>query len=191
MPAAENERNLPERESPQARQLRLTGSLVHRIFEHLSRSELPDDAAQYCDSRQGAWRAQLLAEGVAIQQLESCLATAREAVGNALNTALGRWVLDSQHQNSQAEVELLSKTTNGIRRHIIDRLFYDKGTLWIIDYKTARPEPAESTTAFIHRLKEEYRTQLERYHSLFPETRPIQCAIYNPLLAEKEALILY
>ncbi|MDO6745894.1 UvrD-helicase domain-containing protein [Gilvimarinus sp. 1_MG-2023] len=191
-PPPENARNLPEYEPKHARLLRITGTLIHSIFEQLCLTGLPDETETYCLNREKAWRSILLKSGVLPEDQNQCIEIARHAITQALSTRTGCWLLNNQHESSLTELELYSKSQTATRRHVIDRTFIERDTRWIIDYKTTQKEPDEALESFVTRLKEEYRPQLERYRDLFSGSEhTLQCAIYNPLLPEEHALILY
>ncbi|MGE4594001.1 MAG: UvrD-helicase domain-containing protein [Gammaproteobacteria bacterium] len=67
---------------------------------------------------------------------------------------------------------------------IIDRLFVEKGILWIVDFKTASPAPGESIDVFIGRIKQQHQEQLLHYQSILEGIfqLPAKAAIYCPAI---------
>jgi hypothetical protein len=66
----------------------------------------------------------------------------------------------------------------------MDRTFTDdRGTRWIVDYKTGVHEGGD-IEAFLNRELERYRPQLERYATLMSriDGRPIRLGLYFPVL---------
>jgi ATP-dependent exoDNAse (exonuclease V) beta subunit len=63
-------------------------------------------------------------------------------------------------------------------------LFVEKGTLWIIDFKTALPALGESTDVFIERIKKQHQEQLHHYQSVLEGIfqLPAKAAIYCPAI---------
>ena len=69
---------------------------------------------------------------------------------------------------------------------IIDRLFIDKGILWVIDYKIAQPVQDEALESFIKRQKQQHAKQLLLYKQAMSEiyTCPVRCALYCPSVSQ-------
>ena len=69
---------------------------------------------------------------------------------------------------------------------IIDRLFVEKGVLWIVDFKTASPALGEPTNAFIMRIKNQHQEQLHHYQSVLEGVfqLPAKTAIYCPAIPQ-------
>ncbi len=68
----------------------------------------------------------------------------------------------------------------------IDRLFIDKGFLWIIDYKTSQPKAHETLSDFIQRQQSQHAKQLLFYKQLMSNiySYPVRCAIYCPSISQ-------
>lgn len=80
--------------------------------------------------------------------------------------ATARWILDSEHEQSECEFELIQQGRSGPKRHVIDRTFVDGDTRWVIDYKTSTPNSGQTIDEFLAEEAEQYRSQLERYRKL-------------------------
>ena len=64
---------------------------------------------------------------------------------------------------------------------VVDRIFLDSdGQRWLIDYKTAQPQPAMSQDIFITQELSRYRGQLAKYRTLAQQLfdEPVAVAIY-------------
>ncbi|UTF60729.1 exodeoxyribonuclease V subunit beta [Gilvimarinus sp. DA14] len=184
---ADDDDNLPDAETTEARLARLTGTVIHRVFEALASGKLPPDTESYISSQQPLWRSQLMTIGVAPQQHAAAIARIKQCVSNALNSNRGRWILDCGHQDAAVEACYISPapgSSKGYRRHVIDRTFIHQGERWIIDYKTTEILADETEQALVARLREQYSAQLQRYAGLFADhIYPIKLAIYCPLLS--------
>ena len=86
--------------------------------------------------------------------------------------------LFQKRDSTQVEAEFGSADSS----IIIDRLFVEKGTLWIVDFKTALPALGESTDVFIERIKKQHQEQLHHYQSVLEGIfqLPAKAAIYCP-----------
>jgi len=69
------------------------------------------------------------------------------------------------------------------RSLVLDRIFVEDGTCWIIDYKTSSHGGGD-LDGFLESEASRYREQLKRYRKAvaISETRPIKTALYFPLL---------
>ena len=143
---------------------RCVGVVCHWIFEQLI-EEGQDFWLALQDSARQAWLNSLLHYHDLPRPLWATAVTAIErAVNNTLNDQKGRWILSGQHEESASELSLLSCFGDKVNQKIIDRCFRDdKGTLWIVDYKTSTPRPGESKDDFIEREMASYRSQLLTY----------------------------
>lgn len=67
---------------------------------------------------------------------------------------------------------------------IIDRLFVEKGILWIVDFKTASPALGEPSDVFIGRIKKQHQEQLCHYQGVLEGIfqLPVKAAIYCPAI---------
>ena len=116
-------------------------------------------------------------------------ARAREALRMTLQSADGRWVL-VQRDGAAAELALSSAAGDGVATDVIDRTFVEKGTRWIIDYKTAQKvgTPRVLSTGrvgdtAIETHADQFRPQLQRYARLFAdEGLPVRFAVFYAAL---------
>lgn len=153
---------------PGPRQL---GTLIHKALEQLA-------LKGKIDLEQ--WPALLLQTGIPKAEHETTLQSIHEAITRTQEDPRGQWILSNQHQETRCELPLSFFDKDQLKNIIIDRTFIDeKGTRWIIDYKT-------STTTDNDIDIEKYRQQLETYAKAMqlydqPEDRPICLGLYFPL----------
>lgn len=163
---------------------RIVGTVVHQWLERFAR----DGVENWTEDRLTALRPELqdamlnhgIARGRAKQPVERVLA----ALGNALRSQRGRWIL-GDHQESDCELALTG-VLDGVTVHaVIDRTFVDSdGVRWVVDYKTSESADAQGIDLFIEEEVGRYRSQLEDYKRLLgmkdPE-RQIRGALYFPI----------
>ncbi|WP_288129233.1 UvrD-helicase domain-containing protein [Microbulbifer sp.] len=182
----DEEANLPELGQVHQRWYRHAGTVAHETLATLTESpeRLATAPDQLMQELTPLWQLRLTQAGLNGGTLEKALEKVEQSVLRTLNCETGRWLLDANHQDSAAELELHSGGRE-LRRNIVDRTFIDaEGTRWIIDYKTAEPAAEEPLETFIEHQLEKYRGQLENYRRLFYQRgeRSIRCALYFPLL---------
>jgi ATP-dependent exoDNAse (exonuclease V) beta subunit len=125
----------------------------------------------------------LIALGVPAAQLDDALDRVTSALTLTLNDQRARWILSS-HADAASELRLTGVVDGAIVNLAVDRTFVDeRGTRWIVDYKTGRHEGGGLET-FLDREQERYRAQLERYATVLHKLdgRPVRMALYFPLL---------
>jgi len=182
--------NIPAREARANTTARLTGTVIHMIYDALTQQPLPEDAGAYCRAQSPRWRLLLQHQGVATEAIASALGRVQRAIGNTLTSPTGRWVLQS-HQQAQSEAGYVSRRGKGFAQQVIDRTFIADGRRWLIDYKTSEPAADQSIEAFQNTLIDEYREQLESYRDLFStEPLPLTMALYCPFLTNQLQLIV-
>lgn len=123
---------------------------------------------------------------VAKQDQHTVVMRVQEALINVLDDDTGRWLLDA-HDDAHSEWVLYTMEKSKPKAYCLDRSFIDEqGGRWIIDYKTARPDPKESMEDFLRQQKDAYLPQMQRYarlvQDLDPETRPMTLALYFPFV---------
>jgi len=98
------------------------------------------------------------------------LSKAQEQIELMYQSDIGLWIM-KEHQNEQNEYELLVEHNHQLVTRIIDRMFEDKGKLWIVDFKTGVEQEQSQI---------KYRQQLNEYaYYLSSRTDlPIHCGIY-------------
>ena len=89
-------------------------------------------------------------------------------------------------------------------RFVMDRVFFYRDSWWIVDYKTAEPNPNQAVADFVTQEVSRYRGQLdqysralsallsdqpERFESSASTTAPIKTALYFTALPRLETLL--
>ncbi|RUA06990.1 MAG: DNA helicase UvrD [Gammaproteobacteria bacterium] len=145
---------------------RALGTLVHQYYEH----QLFDPSAENI-------RNQLISIGTPPSEIEKWQAVIIKLLNNTKNDAQFEWLFkDRASARNEAEFSINGSTI------AIDRLFIDEGTLWVIDFKTAKPAEDEPLEAFIKRQQQEHTKQLQFYKTAMSEIYdyPVRCALYCP-----------
>lgn len=164
------------------------GTAVHAIFEYLHRAGVKPwqdkNSQQQQQWAMGLLRYQSLPETLLAEAVQLVL----EAVDNTVGDQRGQWLLSNRHPHSLAEQAYLVSTSGTAKKLVVDRSFVDqqgalqRGTLWIVDYKTSRPLERESQAAFLAREQEHYRQQLLDYKNIlsscYPQDYRIRTALY-------------
>lgn len=143
------------------------GSVTHWIFEVMAKQGV-DCWLQKNQQQQQQWLQALLHYHKLPELLwPQAIEKISQAVNNTLADTKGRWLFSPRHQQSFAELALMSNSDGIVRNHFIDRCFVDEaGVFWIVDYKTSTPLDNESRRDFIAREVAEYQSQLARYKAL-------------------------
>jgi ATP-dependent helicase/nuclease subunit A len=159
------------------------GTIVHRYLQRIAE----DGLWAWNDERVAAYGARLRAElallGVEPAELDAAAARVGEALRAVLADELATWILRDWPE-AGSEVALSTIRDGRLKSMRLDRTFVDeKGTRWIVDYKTSRHEGG-NLDAFLDSEVERYRPQLEAYADAMRalDARPIRLALYFPLL---------
>ena len=91
------------------------------------------------------------------------------------------WIF--KYRNSTEVEAEYSNATNTV---IIDRLFIEEGTLWVIDFKTAALNDQESIDSFIARQKTSHQKQIKKYQEVLEDffKLPSKTALYCPAVSQ-------
>ena len=185
MSESDNPLNIPEVETTSARLARHTGTVIHNALQAIVENKLVTHnscitADSFINQQHNFWKIQLQQLGWGGDNLNRALQKIATAISNTLNSEQGRWLLNSEHEQSACELSLMQKEKQDVREHIIDRTFIADGIRWIVDYKSSELEGGEPEAAFIAREMETYKAQLLRYQKLLAttETIPIKTALY-------------
>jgi ATP-dependent helicase/nuclease subunit A len=164
---------------------RLAGNLVHRILQLIGESGLEGWENSGGLSKRESWCShQLASAGVRGQKADRIINRATRAISNCLASERGMWILE-QREESHCEYAITAVFGGRPENMVLDRIFVENGTRWIIDYKTSSHSGGD-LEGFLEREAKRYRDQLQRYkHALaINEERPIRTALYFPLLDE-------
>jgi len=138
--------------------VRHAGIVVHAWLQRIAEDELRGWDAKRIDSLRPRFSTDLQRRGVAPAELERALGIVVSALKNALSDDRGRWVL-GPHPVALNEHRLRNRE----RSFRIDRYFEDdKGTKWVVDYKTSEHEGA-GVEVFLDLQRARYEAQLDAY----------------------------
>jgi ATP-dependent exoDNAse (exonuclease V) beta subunit len=165
----------------------ILGTLVHRVFE--TYVSAPDRALFLRDlkSLEPHWRLAIRYLDLQHETEDEAIAFIHESVRRTLETPSLAWVFDDQHLDSECELELSQFQSGQLRNFVIDRTFVDQNDIrWVIDYKTSKPSAGQTIDSFVAEQRENYRSQLDSYRSLFRriESRPIRTALLLTAIPE-------
>lgn len=157
------------------------GDIVHAELHR--RVECRDLSASD-ETRVTLWRNLLRSEGFETRAINQMIETIQDQIARTLDSDIGRWLLNPDHQASESEVARTLVVQGVPRNFVLDRSFVVDGIRYVIDYKTSR-FPADNDDlveikAYDHQL------QLIRYAILFEneDSRPVKAAIYFSDIAE-------
>ena len=160
------------------------GTLVHRCLELIANDGLENWSSERILPLETAYRRWLVQAGHTAADAAEGAGTVVSALCRTLESNAGRWVLAQQNEAAAEQAWSSRDTRDGEAvavNHVIDRIFVADGCRWIVDYKTIRA-PTADQEAFLAARAAEYRSQLERYASLFAaDARPLRLAIFFPL----------
>ncbi len=162
---------------------RITGTVTHRFLQQIATDGLDHWNEERIERRRPAIRAMLAGSGIDPSELAEAEARTIEALLAAITEDTGRWILSS-HADARTELALAVWGPDGPETHIIDRSFVDdKGTCWIIDYKTGYRAGGD-IEGFLAQELERHGPKLRRYREVMGEMekRAIKTALYYPLL---------
>ena len=181
----DNPLNIPEVETTSARLARHTGTVIHNALQAIVENKLITNthcttADEFIAQQHNFWKIQLQQFGWSSDNLNRALQKINSAITTTMNSNQGRWLLNSDHEQSACELSLMQKDKQDVREHIIDRTFISDGVRWIMDYKSSEAETGEADDKFIAREVETYLPQLTRYKKLLAltETLPIKTALF-------------
>lgn len=159
---------------------RISGELIHQslmriVREHISRPETGHFLADWTSGTTGL--------GLNQEQQEAVLNRLQQMLDAILSDETGRWLLDTRHEQSAAELEIdYLDSKDSVQLAIVDRTFVEDGTRWVIDYKSSSPAEGEALEHFIARETEAYKPQLGLYMSLFAEQQK-RAMLYFPAIS--------
>jgi ATP-dependent exoDNAse (exonuclease V) beta subunit len=163
---------------------RLTGEVTHAYLERIAIEGLERWEAQRLEAARPVIAARLRGMGADPAQVEQAAGRVLQALRRTLADERGRWLL-SPHPEHACELAL-SAVVEGRLEHIrVDRTFVEKGTRWLIDYKSSAQQGG-NLQRWIEMQVEKYRPDMDRYARVVGawDRRPLRCALYLPLLGE-------
>lgn len=185
MSESDNPLNIPEVETTGARLARHTGTVIHNALQAIVENKLVTNghcitADIFINQQHNFWKIQLQQLGWSGDNLNRALQKIATAITTTLTSEKGRWLLNSDNEQSACELSLMQKDKEDVREHIIDRTFIANGVRWIVDYKSSEPEAGQSMEDFAAQEMETYKGQLQRYEKLMSvvESLPIKTTLY-------------
>jgi ATP-dependent exoDNAse (exonuclease V) beta subunit len=158
---------------------RIAGTVVHRWLQVLAEGRIDGDPADAAlrDSLTRRWLGEM---GVGDELHGDIAGRVSAALDGVLGDPQGRWVLEGE---GHAELALTGVYEGDIASVVLDRVRFDNGEHWIVDYKTSLHEGG-NLQGFLDAEVTRYRPQLHKYAALYGAyagVRP-RCALYFPLL---------
>ena len=165
----------------------LSGSLLHRALRACVLVGKDLLQAPRREGLEALWRRELQTVTDDSEALESCLQGMLQALEQSVSHDDYAWIFDAALEDSQCELAVEQKNSEGRRRYVLDRTFIDaSGTRWIIDYKTTALDASQSAAEFIATQAPQHQAQLQQYAALFRklEERPIKTAVFFTALPQ-------
>jgi ATP-dependent helicase/nuclease subunit A len=162
---------------------KLIGIVSHRLLQLISQLGITWWSSKTSSAQLDYLQQQLQQAGIMSTQLQTCAMQALHTIAQALQDARGQWILQP-HQEARSEFAMTALIDDRMETMVIDRTFVDeKGTRWIIDYKTTAFSQ-EDVDAFLANEQEKYAKQMDKYARAMrlSETRPIRLGLYFPAL---------
>ena len=161
---------------------RVVGILIHFWLQTIAEEGLEHWSITRLESLYSIIDSQLYRHGLPRSRHEPCRTVILASLENSLRCPLGRWLLTA-HVQAACEFELNGLVENRLVRSSIDRTFVEHGIRWIVDYKTSRPEPEETSEDFLQREVARYAGQLRTYARLmrnFDPDHAVRAGLYFP-----------
>jgi len=160
-----------------------TGTIIHRIIQQLC---LQGEKwwLDKQDETKKIWLKNILSHlAVPRDNHPSIIQIIYQSIHHLLSDPKGRWIIQP-HTDAQSEYRIGTIINNKPQQLIIDRTFIDeKGTRWIIDYKTSHTS-SHSIDSFIENETKKYEKQLQQYGEAMRNLsqHPIRLGLYFPSL---------
>jgi hypothetical protein len=165
---------------------RRIGNVVHRWFRIIAEDALEGWVGDRIRGLRGAFRHQLVAEGMDQngEDIDAAVDRVAQALAYAVSDPRGKWLLGPQEEAFN-EFRITAVIDGQPQDVVIDRTFRDAtGHRWVVDYKTSSHEGSDPE-GFLSREQERYRDQLDRYAALMGNRgEPVRRGLYFPLLRE-------
>lgn len=162
---------------------KIIGTFFHQLLQQFSQKGIQWWTTQDDQKKNTYIKNHLTQLGLLNADLSSSADIINSGINNLLNDPKGKWIIHS-HQEAQSEFPLTAVINGEIKSLIMDRTFIDeKGTRWIIDYKTSILTSQDLET-FLSDKQKEYEKQLKEYYLALREIdhRPIRVGLYFPLI---------
>ncbi|MEE8056354.1 MAG: UvrD-helicase domain-containing protein [Pseudomonadales bacterium] len=161
---------------------RVIGIVYHRVLEFIAKSGLNCDIG----ALSSRVRSQLKRQGYPGTEIETGISTVIELITRTLNSPHGKWIMTPRH-TTKNECAIQSYIGGRWQRLVMDRVFLEDNTVWVIDYKTAQGHKEMKAPAFIRGEKERYREKMMQYRDAVKLVHPdlqVKVALYFPAFDE-------
>lgn len=153
------------------------GTLAHRYLELIAQQGIEQWTAARIAILKPAMMRWLTQRGYGNADAAQGASRVMAAMSKTLASADGQWVLQAR-PGAASELAVAAVAGGEINTHVVDRTFFEDGTRWVIDYKSARLDDDIGESALVQQA-EYYRPQLERYAALFGDDGlPIKKAVF-------------
>jgi ATP-dependent exoDNAse (exonuclease V) beta subunit len=159
------------------------GNLLHLVLQQIANIGIENYAMELLINKSQQWH-QYLTQHINIKsEINKYVTTLLTSANSWLNNSRAKWILSNKHEESYTEYSLQYMQNGKVKTAIIDRVFVDNDTCWIIDYKSTHPEQQQSINDFFAIQERLHRPQLEKYAELYRQltSHPIRIALYFPL----------
>jgi len=167
---------------------RITGIVVHRAFEDLSRIGWDDwCSAAFSDHDRALWRNRLSRHGVCGEELDRAVRNVEEILLSTRNDPNAQWIFSDAHKDVKTEWPLTGVSNGQVRHIVLDRVFTDQdGERWIIDFKSGSHESARDLQQFLNNERQRYAATMNSYAEIVAnlEQRAVRTALYYPSIRQ-------
>lgn len=156
---------------------RTIGTLIHILLHQMS--ETPIKEWPNLLTNKTSWENKLRTAG--ISDIAFAYKKLEQVITNCSQSQRALWIL--QQESGKSEYSLTAAIDHHFQSIVIDRLFTENNTCWVIDYKTSEPKSDDTTEQFLLREKQVYLRQLNNYAKIVQQLhlKPIKLGLYFPL----------
>ena len=153
----------------------IIGVVIHELINMIAHRNIYSDKVKVSLLINSYGINQLKMLGILANNLDDAYKRVSFSISTILSSKIGAWIL-SDHVFTSNEHTIINAYGETLR---IDRLFIDKGALWVVDYKSSYHDGG-NLSAFIDNEVERYRMQVNNYGKVLSKTSnlPINLCIY-------------
>ncbi|MCG8667854.1 MAG: UvrD-helicase domain-containing protein [Pseudomonadales bacterium] len=171
-------------QSPSARH---TGTLIHRYLQLFVDSGIQSWSPDRVQQLRKPIMAALKALAVPNNDIQDSMDKVVLALKLILQDNNAKDMLSNKHPFHACEYPITLKTQTGPKNLVIDRVYTTRqGTTWVVDYKTATPEPEQSLEEFLEHQRQQYEPQLKLYQFALQQAgfEKVKIALYFPMITQ-------
>lgn len=160
---------------------RVEGIVFHRLLERIGKDGLSKWQDEAILTKKAALASALRRLGYPEASISKGVNNLVDLAMKTLSSQNGRWILACREGGCEVPLSTISDSIS--RRFILDRIFLDKDTLWIVDYKTASCGEGENYKAFLERERNTYLDKMQAYLGAVMDTgisQKAKAALYFP-----------